>query len=51
MIFNQKIDNVDHLADNVKFMSFSWLKTNMPNLSFSYHDWWQNLLPCMGVIM
>ena len=28
-IFNQKIDTLDYLVDNVKFMFYSWLKANM----------------------
>ena len=51
MIFNQKINTLDHLLDNVKFISFSWLKTYKPTYAFSYHDWWRHPLLCMGVLM
>ena len=51
MIFNQKIDTLDHLVDNVKFMSYSWLKANMSTFAFSYNDRWRHPLPCMGVLM
>ena len=51
MIFNQKIDTLDHLVDNNKLMSFSWLKANKPTYAFSYHDWWRHPLPCMGVLL
>jgi len=50
-IFNQKIDTLAHLVDNVKFMSFSWLKTYKPTYAFNYHNWWQHPLPCMGVLL
>jgi len=50
-IFNQKTVDLDHLTDNVKLMSFSWLKANMLTLAFGYDDWWRHPLLCMGVIV
>jgi hypothetical protein len=50
MIFNQKIDTLDHLVDKVKFMPFSWLHANMPTFAYNYNDRWRHPLPCMGVI-
>jgi len=49
-IFNHKIVTVELLADNVKILSFSWIKADMPTFVFSYNDWWRHPLPCMGVI-
>jgi len=51
MIFNQKNVDLHHLADNVKFMSFPWLKANVPTFAFSYNDRCRNPLLCMGVFV
>ncbi|XP_024630693.1 uncharacterized protein [Medicago truncatula] len=48
MIFNRKNVDLNHLAGNVKLMSFSWLKANMPTFAFSYNDWWRHPLLCKG---
>lgn len=48
--FNQKNGDLDQLADNIKLMSFSWLKAKMHTLAFSYNDWWWHPLICMGVL-
>jgi len=48
-IFNNKIQDVVHLLETVKFLSFSWLKANFPTSAFSYTDWWRYPLLCMGV--
>jgi len=50
-IFNQKNVDLHHLADNVKFLSFSWLKTNVSTFAFSYNDWWRHPLFCMRVFV
>ncbi|KEH26083.1 hypothetical protein MTR_6g044010 [Medicago truncatula] len=42
-IFKNKAQDLVHLLDNVKFISFSWLKANMLTSAFSYNDWWQEL--------
>ena len=40
------------LTEKVKLNSFLWLKSKRPPFSlFSYHDWWQHPLLCMGVHM
>jgi len=50
MIFKQKTVDLNHLIENVKFMSFSWLKANMLTFAFSYNDRWWHPFLCMCVI-
>jgi len=50
MIFKSKAQDLVQLLDNVKFLSFSWLKANMFTSAFGYNDWWRHLLLCMGVM-
>jgi hypothetical protein len=50
-IFQQKLLTSDRLAEMVKIMSFNWLKANMPSFAFSYNDWGQHPLLCMGVLV
>ena len=50
-VFNQKALDSAQLVDNVKLMSFSWLKANMHSFAFNYHDWWRHPLHCMGVMV
>jgi hypothetical protein len=50
-IFQHKLLTSDRLVDRVKYMSFIWLKANMPSLAFSYNDWGRHPLLCMGVLM
>jgi hypothetical protein len=38
-IFKGKVQDLVHLLDNVKFMSFLWLKVNKFTSAFSYNDW------------
>jgi len=49
MIFNSKIQDLEHLLETVKFLSFSWLKANLLTSAFSYNDSWRHPLLCMGV--
>jgi len=53
MIFNQKNGDLDQLADNIKLMSFSWLKAKILSLALSYNDWWRHRHPliCIGVLV
>jgi len=39
MIFNNNIQDVVHLLETVKFLSYSWLKANFLTSAFSYTDW------------
>jgi len=48
-VFHQKVAAPQILAEKVKLLSFRWLKANMVTFVFSYHDWWQHPLSCMGV--
>jgi len=50
MIFKNKAEDLVQLLDNVKFVSFSWLKANRLASTFSYNDWWRYHLICMGVM-
>jgi len=45
------MDTLEHLADKVKFMSFSWLKANIPTFAFNYNDRWRHPLTCMGILL
>ena len=48
-IFNNKAEDLCKLLDNVKLMSFLWLRANKLTSAFSYHDWWWHPLLCLGV--
>jgi len=48
-IFNNKAEDLCKLLDNVKLMSFLWLRANKLTSAFSYHDWWRHPLLCFGV--
>ena len=37
------------IVEKVKLNSFLWLKSSQVLFSYSYHEWWKHLLPCMGV--
>jgi len=50
-VFNQKKATLDQLLDKIKLQSYWWLKANRPNFVFSYHFWWLNPLPCLGIYM
>jgi len=49
MTFHNKAQDLVKLLDNVKFMSFLWLKSRLLTYAFSYNDWWRHPLLCMGV--
>ena len=48
--FKDKAQDFEQIFDNVKFVSFSWLKANRLTSAFSYNDWWRHPLICMGVM-
>jgi len=48
-IFTHSAQDVATLLENVKFLSFFWLKVKMLTTAFSYTDWWRHPLLCMGV--
>ncbi|XP_024634470.1 uncharacterized protein [Medicago truncatula] len=50
MIFNDKAQDLEQIVDNVKFVSFFWLKANSLTSAFSYSDWWRHPLICMDVM-
>jgi len=50
-IFHQKEASFHQLLDKVKLQSYWWMKANRPSFVFSYHSWWLNPLPCLGIFM
>ncbi|AES67309.1 hypothetical protein MTR_2g089160 [Medicago truncatula] len=50
-IFHQKEASFNQLLDKVKLQSYWWLKANRPSFVFSYHSWWLDPLPCLGIFM
>jgi len=50
-VFHQIEASINQLLDKVKLQSYLWLKANRHSFVFSYHSWWLNLLPCLGIIM
>ena len=50
-IFHQKEDSFNQSLDKVKLQSYWWLKANRHNFVFSYHSWWLNPLPCLGIFL
>ena len=50
-ILYQKEASFNQLLDKVKLQSYWWLKANRPSFVFSYHSWWLNPLPCLGIFL
>lgn len=50
-IFNQNPISVITIADQVKLLSFKWLKAKLHLFAFSYHDWLQHPLSCTGILL
>jgi len=50
-IFNQKATTTSVMSDKVKLLSFQWLKARLHMFAFSYHDWWQHPMSCIGIYM
>ena len=48
-VFNNKASVSSILIEKVKLTSFLWLKSKHATFIYSYHDWWNQLLLCMGV--
>jgi len=49
IIFLSKASIVSKFIDNVKLLSFWWLKRNSKSIAFDYHRWWLSLLSCMAL--
>jgi len=49
--FHQQVADFYSLADSDKLLSFQWPKANMSTFVYSYYDWWNHPLYCMGVMM
>lgn len=47
-VFQSKASTALKLIDNVKLLSFWWLKAQN-NIAFDYHMWWLSPLSCMGM--
>ena len=47
--FQNTVSNPSILIEKVKLNSILWLKSKQVFFSYSYHDWWEHLLLCMGV--
>ena len=39
-IFNGKECSTYQIVENIKLLTFLWLKARIANLSFNYHAWW-----------
>jgi hypothetical protein len=50
-VFQNKVSTPYALVEQVKLNSFLWLKSKQVNFGYSYHDWWQHPILCMGVHM
>jgi hypothetical protein len=50
-VFNNKALAPAQLTDKVIMISFQWLKANLINFVFSYHDWWRSPLSCIGLML
>jgi hypothetical protein len=50
-VFNNKALAPAQLTDKVIMISFQWLKANLINFVFNYHDWWRSPLSCMSLML
>ncbi|AES90772.1 hypothetical protein MTR_4g097730 [Medicago truncatula] len=50
-VFHQKEASFIQLLDKIKLQSYWWLKANCHTFAFSYHLWWLNHLPCLGIYL
>ena len=50
-VFQNAVTIPSVLVEQVKLNSFLWLKSKRANFVYSYHDWWQNSILCMGVLL
>jgi hypothetical protein len=48
-VFNNAASASSTLLEKVKLNSFLWMKSKQAAFSYSFHDWWQNPLLCMGI--
>jgi len=49
-VFKNAVIDPHITLENVKRISFLWLSSNVPHLTFGFHDWWRHPLLCMGVM-
>jgi hypothetical protein len=47
-VFNNKVSIPSILIEKVKLTSFLWLQANQASFIYSYNDWWNKPLLCMG---
>jgi hypothetical protein len=50
-IFNNKALSLHELLDQVKLLSFTWLKAKTINFAYTYHEWWRHHLSYMGIYL
>jgi len=50
-VFQNAVTIPSVLVEQVKLNSFLWLKSTRANFVYRYHDWWQNPILCMGVLL
>ncbi|AES95399.1 hypothetical protein MTR_5g025040 [Medicago truncatula] len=50
-IFNNNVLPLHQLLDQVKLLSFNWLRRKTINFAYTYHEWWRHPLFCMGIFM
>lgn len=48
-IFQNKVSPASKLLDNIKLLSFWWLKAKSKITVFDYYRWWPNSLLCAGI--
>jgi hypothetical protein len=49
-IFNNKEVNVDHVVENLKRMSWNWVRFKTNRLDYSINQWFSNLRACLGCV-
>lgn len=48
-VFNQKALDLHQITDNIKQVSYQWLKASLTTFAYNYTDWRRHSLSCMGV--
>jgi len=49
MIFNDTTSSLPKLLENIKLMSFVWLKAKFASIAFGYHNQNLNTLMCLSI--
>jgi len=48
-IFNNNYLELHQMLEKIKLLSFTWLKAKSIHFAYTYHEWWQHPLICMGI--